>query len=66
MDNCLICGLKKEEVFLLIEGLNGSVCDKCVFIAAKKLMADKIEKDESEFKLLYDFSSSDFYWIKTK
>lgn len=54
MDKCSFCGKEKKDVSLLITGINGNICDKCVSQANDILKEELGKSDVSnqEIKLL--------------
>lgn len=55
MDKCNLCGRKKDEVNLLLTGVDGHVCDDCIIKAYELIQEEFSTKDDfniGELKLL--------------
>jgi ATP-dependent Clp protease ATP-binding subunit ClpX len=52
---CTFCDKKKHEVFIMISGLNGHICDECVFQAQQIILEEvrsKSERKPPQFNLI--------------
>lgn len=55
--SCTFCGRTQDEVDLLISGIHGNICDRCVEQAYNMLEADGVFKQKQSASLEFDLKS---------